>query len=883
MIKKILKHFLLVLAFGVLTRNCSAQFVYIPDSAFRSVIINNGLATCMQGDSLDTTCVTLNTITTLNCATLGIYNLDGIQYFKSLQSLDCSGNILDTLPELPNTLTYLDCFFNSLIRLPELPNGITNLNCSKNQLQFLPTLPIQLTDLNCSNNLLDSLPALPSQLYRFECMFNNLTFLPTLPINLFWFRCGFNPITYLPTLPPNLYELGCNDALLTNLPALPNSLKNLYVYDNMLHDLPMLSPTLEVLQCFHNFLTELPPIPSTLYFLDYNQNLIDTVPPLPDSLRVLVCSFNGVTFIDSLPSRLELFSCDANPIDSLPTLPPTLMHLWCSNNQLHELPALPNTLITLICYHNHLTSLPALPDSLENLQINDNPINCLPPIHKIGYFDWLGTNIQCFPNVIQVATTAIPDISGVPLCQPSSGCEVNWNIAGNVFHDFNSDCIHDSLEENLHSIPVILDSSGVQIQKFYTDAFGNYSFRAGLGTYTIYLDSAAIVTPVVCPAAGFLTSVLTVADSTDSLMNFSLNCPGGGFDLVATSITPEQLFRPGRIRKVLLNTGDALGKNGMSCYEGTGFVEAVMSGPISYLAPAPNALTPTTVSNDTIHWDIADFSLIDPLQSFNIMTQVSTTATVNDEVCFHLTISPTLGDMRPMNNSIAACFDIRNSLDPNEKLMTPSGVVDTSDHWFTFTIFFQNSGNAVAEDIYVLDTLDSNLDATSFEFISSSHSVTTQLLPNGIVRFNLPGINLIDSMSDASLSHGFVKFKVRRKDGTGMGTEIRNKAYIFFDFNPAVVTNEVMAIVTSITSVPKVQVQNVFVFPNPASGIVTIQTKGEEIIKVEVLDITGKLIDERKGNSTSELRLDVRQLSNGVYLLKVQTMKGEVVKKIFKN
>ena len=321
----------------------------------------------------------------------------------------------------------------------------------------------------------------------------------------------------------------------------------------------------------------------------------------------------------------------------------------------------------------------------------------------------------------------------------------------------------------------------------------------------------------------------------------------------------------------------------MSCYEGTGFVEAVMSGPISYLAPAPNALTPTTVSNDTIHWDIADFSLIDPLQSFNIMTQVSTTATVNDDVCFHLTISPTLGDMRPMNNSIAACFDIRNSLDPNEKLMSPSGVVDTSDHWFTFTIFFQNSGNAVAEDIYVLDTLDNNLDATSFEFISSSHSVTTQLLPNGIVRFNLPGINLIDSMSNASLSHGFVKFKVKRKDGTGMGTVIRNKAYIFFDFNPAVVTNEVMAIVTSITSVPKVQVQNVFVWPNPASGIVTIQTNGEEIIKVEVLDITGKLIDERKGNGTSELRLDVRQLSNGVYLLKVQTMKGEVVKKIFKN
>ena len=107
--------------------------------------------------------------------------------------LDCRGNKLTALPELPASLIELRCNGNKLTVLPELPASLTKLNCISNQLTALPELPSSLTRLQCASNQLTALPVLPDSLTLVDCAGNKLTALPVLPASLTLLDCRDNP------------------------------------------------------------------------------------------------------------------------------------------------------------------------------------------------------------------------------------------------------------------------------------------------------------------------------------------------------------------------------------------------------------------------------------------------------------------------------------------------------------------------------------------------------------------------------------------------------------------------------------------------------------------------------------------------------------------
>lgn len=66
--------------------------------------------------------------------------------------------------------------------------------------------------------------------------------------------------------------------------------------------------------------------------------------------------------------------------------------------------------------------------------------------------------------------------------------------------------------------------------------------------------------------------------------------------------------------------------------------------------------------------------------------------------------------------------------------------------------------------------------------------------------------------------------------------------------------------------------------PNPVQDILHLQTNAATIIKtVQIIDLQGKVIVEDKNES-----VDVSKLSKGVYIVKIETEKGEVTKKFIK-
>lgn len=73
--------------------------------------------------------------------------------------------------------------------------------------------------------------------------------------------------------------------------------------------------------------------------------------------------------------------------------------------------------------------------------------------------------------------------------------------------------------------------------------------------------------------------------------------------------------------------------------------------------------------------------------------------------------------------------------------------------------------------------------------------------------------------------------------------------------------------------------QNLSIYPNPSEGMIYIESDELQIESLEILDINGKSVIQKTGNSRE---IDISELSNGYYLLKVNSTSGILVKRIFK-
>jgi hypothetical protein len=75
---------------------------------------------------------------------------------------------------------------------------------------------------------------------------------------------------------------------------------------------------------------------------------------------------------------------------------------------------------------------------------------------------------------------------------------------------------------------------------------------------------------------------------------------------------------------------------------------------------------------------------------------------------------------------------------------------------------------------------------------------------------------------------------------------------------------------------------SVYIFPNPSVGTINVrsQVAGANILSVELMDLNGRLVRSISGNKSMEVRMDNDDLAPGMYLVKVQTAKGIVTKKV---
>ena len=258
---------------------------------------------------------------------------------------------------------------------------------------------------------------------------------------------------------------------------------------------------------------------------------------------------------------------------------------------------------------------------------------------------------------------------------------------------------------------------------------------------------------------------------------------------------------------------------------------------------------------------------------------VATIPTINlgDILTHSVSITSSETETNYTNNTFSSVQTVVGSYDPNDKTEARGSNVQigqfTQNDYLFYTIRFQNSGTASAETVRIEDALESEFDFASIRMVSASHNYTMQRVNNKII-WTFDYINLPSEMADEPGSHGYVTFKIKLNPGFAVNDVIENTAKIYFDFNPAIVTNTFQTTFIPNLNTVAFGANNVMVYPNPAKEIVSIslQNATEHMQKIVIYDMVGKSIKTISANNAQEVSIPIHDVSTGVYLIEITTV-----------
>jgi len=277
------------------------------------------------------------------------------------------------------------------------------------------------------------------------------------------------------------------------------------------------------------------------------------------------------------------------------------------------------------------------------------------------------------------------------------------------------------------------------------------------------------------------------------------------------------------------------------------------------------------------------------VRTMTVTMQVPTipTVTLGNLLTNSVTITPLTNDVVPANNAASVSQIIIGSYDPNDKMEAHGERILRSsfsaNDYLDYTIRFENTGTASAINVRVNDVLDSRLDENSIKMESASHNYVMDRIGNNL-SWKFDNIELPATVANPTGSKGYIQFKIKPKPGYAVGDIIPNTASIYFDYNPAIITNTFHTEFVAQLAVNEFENGNFVFYPNPTSDFVTISLKNtsNSIANIAVYDVVGKLILILKPNeSIATETIDLTSVLPGIYFVEVTTDTNlKVVKKL---
>ncbi|MCW3121161.1 MAG: C-terminal target protein [Flavipsychrobacter sp.] len=449
----------------------------------------------------------------------------------------------------------------------------------------------------------------------------------------------------------------------------------------------------------------------------------------------------------------------------------------------------------------------------------------------------------------------------------------------NFFYDVNGNCINDNDEANFITVTTEVDSNGVPIDTISATSGFRYLAMGVPGTiYTFRIINYPSSIIVSCPLSG------TISDTIKSLVNmympksFGLSCGTPDFDLVAHATRP----RVGLHRQ----RGNIYVHNNRLCpFPLVAGLTLDISPKFTEIHIINSTPSVTYVSGTSAQWTFAMLDSRPVNISYDILTKSSLEE--RDTVLSMIALYPKAGDSDTTNNTETSIDTAKSSNDPNFIDVNPARCLSSgiTANDLRYTIAFENTGNDTAHNIHIMDTLSDNLDPRTLQLVDASAQMNIALFNvdgHNIVKFDFPGINLLDS-SHHGFCDGMVMYNIKTRAGLADGTSIQNHAGIFFDINPVVLTNTVENIIgcaaLGIKNTEKTF--NVELYPNPAKDELTINIDRDAYSSFTITNQVGQVLVQ-KNITAQQTRIDTKAFAAGLYYITLKGDNGTIVRKFVK-
>lgn len=283
-------------------------------------------------------------------------------------------------------------------------------------------------------------------------------------------------------------------------------------------------------------------------------------------------------------------------------------------------------------------------------------------------------------------------------------------------------------------------------------------------------------------------------------------------------------------------------------------------------------ILPDSVVGQHIYWSYEDLFYFD---DYSIAVQIGTPDGLDDEVLSTLNVIVDSAEVEVFADSYILEQTIVCAYDPNDKTPTPLGegefgYIDPDTESIEYLIRFQNTGTDTAFTVVIKDQLDENLDWNSFIPLTHSHAMNVEMNADGEVSFIFDNIMLPDSNVNEAASHGFVKYRINLKPDLLLGTSIFNTAEIYFDLNPAVITNTTVNTlhVDDVGFEEMINEQQLTVYPNPFNESITIfSAESLNGYSVHIVDVLGQEVYVNNQLNGNKLGIETEFMKQGVYVL----------------
>lgn len=439
-----------------------------------------------------------------------------------------------------------------------------------------------------------------------------------------------------------------------------------------------------------------------------------------------------------------------------------------------------------------------------------------------------------------------------------------------VYNDLNSNCTYDASTDANIFIPTIfkVDSAGTPVDTISILTGMYYNAYGPPGTvYTFTVLTAPSGLAATCPATGIVTSIVPPTGTAATHPRIGFECISAtGFDLSLSAT-----FRPAI-------AGSGANKAYITVYNtncsGTptpAIVKFEYSPKYTFGSVLPTTYT-YTVSGTSVSVNVG---MVTPSSVKNVTIKLNPVLplTVGDTANTRFSVTPTTGDIVPANNIVIRCDTVVGSYDPNQKSVTPPGPISAGEH-LEYLLEFENQGNDTAYNIHILDTLSDYLDINTLQVVGSTHAVSLLKYVGAgknILKFDFADIRLPDS-SHHDYCRGSVAFSINAKSTLALGTVIPNRVGIYFDTNPAIMTNTVYSNIPLPTGLVNTRLSAVELYPNPVSNLLHIGTDGQ-YSTLTIYNIVGQMVTTmaiQKGTTA----IDVHSYMPGIYYATLRGVNG---------